>query len=127
MNTDTSRLAGVALASLLALSACNTEPETLNYNADDPADAALVNAAPLDIPPMIQASRIYRCKDNSLIYTDFFTDNSVRVRTERGVGGTRLNAPGPDQPYVAEGYSLSANADVISYTAPGKGTQSCRA
>ena len=126
MNTATSRLAGVALASLLALSACNKEPETLN-GGDDTANAALANAAPLDMPPMIQASRIYRCKDNSLIYTDFFTDNSVRVRTERGVGGTRLNAPGPDQPYVAEGYSLSANADVISYTAPGKGTQSCKA
>lgn len=126
MNTAPTRLAGVALASLLALSACNTEPETLNGSGDS-ANAALANAAPLDIPPMIQASRIYRCRDNSLIYTDFFTDNSVRVRTERGVGGTRLNAPGPDQPYVAEGYSLSANADVISYTAPGKGTQSCKA
>ena len=32
---------------------------------------------------MIQASRTYRCKDNSLLYVDFYTNNTVQVRTAK--------------------------------------------
>ena len=77
-------------------------------------------------PPMIQASRTYRCKDNSLLYADFYTDNSVHVRTESSGPSTTLTAADGKPPYVAEGYSLSANDKQISYTAPGKGSQSCK-
>ncbi len=128
MQHKTRPAAAAFVAALLTLSACDSEPNTITANGTvDPQAEDLANAAPVELPPSISASRTYRCKDNSLLYADFFTNDTARVRTERGVGGTRLNAPGPDQPYVAEGYSLSANADVISYTAPGKGTQSCRA
>jgi hypothetical protein len=114
------------LAALLAVAACNTEPERITYGGED-ANAAGNNAAAAPPPPMIQASRTYRCKDNSLLYADFYTNNTVRVRTEKGGPHTTLTAAAADQPYSAEGYSLSANAAQISYTAPGKGTRSCKA
>jgi hypothetical protein len=117
--------AAAPLAALLVLAAC--EPETVT--ADEPVDPqaeALRNAPAVAPPPMIQSSRTWRCKDNSLLYADFYTNGSVRVRTEKGGEFVTLTAAGGQPPFTAEGYSLSANADQISYTAPGKGTRSCR-
>jgi hypothetical protein len=114
------------LAALLILGACKNEPEIIDVNPD-PQARDLANAAPVEAPPMIQASRTYRCKDNSLLYADFYTNNTVLVRTEKaGPATATLTAPDGQPPYVAEGYSLSANAPQISYTAPGKGTRSCK-
>jgi hypothetical protein len=116
--------AAAPLAALLILAAC--EPETVTADEDDPQAEALKKAPPVAPPPMIQSSRTWRCKDNSLLYADFYTNNTVRVRTEKGGAFVTLTAAGGQPPYTAEGYSLSANADQISYTAPGKGTLSCR-
>jgi hypothetical protein len=121
-----SLFAAALVAALLSLAACNNEPEIVDTTADPQAEA-LANAAPVELPPAIMASRTYRCKDNSLLYATFYTDNTVRVSAEQGVEGTTLTAPAVGEAYVAEGYSLSANAPEVSYTAPGKGTQSCKA
>src|SRR3954469_12468109 len=112
------------LALLVALGAC--QEQTIDANNDSQANAANT-AAPVEAPPMIQASRTYRCKDNSLLYADFYTNDTVQVRGKKDEPGTILTAPAAGQPYVAEGYSLSANAAQISYTSPGKGAQSCKA
>lgn len=117
-------LAAAPLAALLALGAC--KQQTINGN-DDPQAEALNNAAPVEAPPMIQASRTYRCKDNSLLYADFYTNDTVQVHAKKDDPGTTLTAAAAGQPYTAEGYSLSANAAQISYTSPGRGTQSCKA
>jgi hypothetical protein len=122
----TAILAAASLAALLALGACKNEPEVIDTNPDPQAEV-LKNAAPVEAPPMIQASRTYRCKDNSLLYANFYTNNTVRVRTEPTGEGTLLTATDGQPPFVAEGYSLSANAAQVSYTAPGKGTLSCKA
>ena len=124
--TKTPLLAAASLAALLALGACKNEPEIIDTNPDPQAEV-LKNAAPVEAPPMIRNSRTYRCKDNSLLYANFYTNNSVRVRTEPTGTGTLLTATDGQPPYIAEGYSLSADAPQISYTAPGKGTQSCKA
>lgn len=123
-----STLAAAALAASFALAAC--EKQTITADPPyDPQAEALQNAAPVELPPAIQASRTYRCKDNSLVYANFYTNNTAKVGSEPGVSatGTILTAEGGNPPYVAEGYSLSANADTVTYTAPGKGTQTCRA
>ncbi|TFI57930.1 hypothetical protein E2493_12085 [Sphingomonas parva] len=120
----------IAAASLaaLTLTGCNSEPETITANADDPQAEALKNAPPLtEAPPMIQASRTFRCKDNSLVYVDFYTNDTARIRTEKNGTPTVLTAEAGKPPYVAEGWSLSENAAQVSLTAPGKGTQSCKA
>lgn len=119
-------LAAASLAALLALGACKNEPEIVDTNPDPQADV-LKNLAPVEAPPMIAASRTYRCKDNSLVYANFYTNNTVRVRDEPNGAGTLLTATDGQPPFVAEGYSLSANATQVSYTAPGKGTRSCKA
>jgi hypothetical protein len=116
----------LALGAALALSACNNKPTTIVANDDDPQAEQLKNAPPVAAPPMIQASRTYRCKDNSLVYADFYTNNTVSVRTQKE-GGTPvvLTAADGKPPYTGSGYAISANAESISYTAPGKGAQPC--
>jgi hypothetical protein len=117
-----------ALGALLALGACNSKPTTVVANdTDDPQAAQLKNAPPVAPPPMILASRTYRCADNSLVYADFKTNNTVSVRTKQDPTSpsTTLTATDAKGPYTAVGYSLSANADHVTYSAPGKKAQGC--
>jgi hypothetical protein len=120
-------LAAAASAAILSLGACNSEPETITAGNDDPQAQALENAAPVEAPPMIQASKTFRCKDNSLLYADYYTNNTARVRSAKDGTPTVLTAAGGNPPFTAEGYSLSANGPSVTYTAPGKGTQTCKA
>lgn len=119
--------AAAVSAALLTLSACG-EPEVVTVNRYDPQAEALKNAAPVAPPPMIQASRIYRCRDNSLVYVDFYTNHTALVRNEQGGDPVAsLTAEGGNPPYAGqEGYSISGNGENVSYTSPGRGTQSCR-
>ena len=125
MNKQLHALAVASVAALLALSACDNKPEVVD-TTPDPQAGALANATQVEAPPMIQASRTYRCKDNALLYADFYTDNTVRVRNSASGESTTLTAVDGKPPFVADGYSLSENAKQISYTAPGKGTRSCK-
>jgi hypothetical protein len=118
--------ASVAVASSLALSACNTEPETLTSGPADPQKEALAKAAPKELPPSIQRSRTYRCADNSLVYVDFYTNHTAQLRTEQGGAPTMLTAPDGNPPYVAEGYSVASDAARTNITVPGRASQSCR-
>jgi hypothetical protein len=118
-------LAALPLAALLTLPSCNNKPTTITAGDDDPQAEQLKNAAPVAPPPMIQASRTYRCKDNSLVYADFYTNNTVAVRTKKDGTPTTLTSPDGKAPYTADGYSISANAHTVSYAAPGKGAQAC--
>ena len=119
--------AAAAIAGSLTLSACNVEPETVGPRDDDPQKEALAKATPKQLPPSIQASRTYRCADNSLVYVDFYTNNTAHVRTEQGGTPTILTAEGGNPPYVAEGYSVAANAERTNIAVPGRAGQSCRA
>ena len=127
MHKPPSTIAAALLAALLTLGACNSEPETVSAGGADPQAEALKNAPAVEAPPMIQASRTFRCKDNSLVYADFYTNNTARVRTEKDGTPTVLTAENGQPPYKAEGWSLSANDAQVTLTAPGKGTQSCKA
>lgn len=114
------------IAAFIALAACSSEPEVVDTNPD-PMKDELAKAAPIEAPPMIQANRTYRCKDNSLVYIEFYTDNTAQFRTEKGGPATTLTAPAAGQPYVAEGHSVSGSGPQIELTAPGKGSLSCKA
>ena len=120
-------LPAAALSLLLALAACDSKPTTVVAGDDDPQREELKNAAVVAPPPMIQASRTYRCDDNSLLYADFYTNNTVAVRTDKAASPTILTAAEGKPPYVAEGYSVSENAGSIRYSAPGKPAQGCDA
>ena len=105
-----------------ALAACNKS------DRPDP-NAPEVNAAPVVLPPAISASKIYRCKDNSLVYIDWLNDNvSANIRASETGAPTQLKGAVPGDPLVAEGYSLKgAPTDAsVTLTRPAKGSQICK-
>ena len=119
-------LAAALAAASLTLAACNSEPEVVTVNKYDPMADQLKNAAPVkELPPAIADSRTYRCNDNSLFYVDFFTNNTARLRTVRGGEYVELTAEGGNAPFTAEGHSVSANAENVRITVPGKNNLSC--
>ena len=120
----TNFLLAAAMTASVALAACNSEPETINKF--DAQAEELSKAAPVAPPPMITASRTFRCRDNSLFFVDFFNNDTAVLRTERGgIPTATLTAEGGNPPFTGSGYSVSANAETVDITAPGKGSQSC--
>lgn len=117
------------LASALALAACSGEPTTITTNgSQDEMAAELANAAPVELPPALTESKTYRCKDNSLVYVDFFAgDKQANIRTMKDGPPTVLRAETAGEPRVAEGYSLTGGGESITLTVPGKASQTCSA
>ena len=106
------KLIPLAAAALLA-AGCNQEDHTIVQK--DPADQgpSVPKLDPSQLPPSIQASKAYRCKDNSLIYIDWMSDQTARVKTDRNAVGTP----------VAEGALKGAPTDpAVTYNG-----QSCKA
>ena len=79
-------LAAAASAALIALSACNSEPEIVGGGPADPQGDALKNAPPVELPPSITASKQYRCSDNSLYIVDFYSNNTATIRRRQPRG-----------------------------------------
>jgi hypothetical protein len=127
MQKPLSRFTAASLVALVALGACNNKPTQIVAGPDDPQAEQLKNAKPVAPPPMIQASRTYRCADNSLVYADFYTNNTVSVRMQKTGTPTILTAEGGKPPYKSGGYSVSANAAKVTFAAPGKKEQVCTA
>jgi hypothetical protein len=120
--------AAASVAASLSLAACSNEPEVVDANPD-PQAAELAKAPPVTLPPAIKESKTYRCKDNSLVYVTYLSDNvtaMVRDKQEEPPVAT-LKAPAAGEPFVSEGFSLSVNGSSITYNSPDKGTQSCKA
>ena len=105
----------LALTAAAALAGCNQEDH--NIVAGGPADP-MGNQANADVvlPPAIMASKIYRCKDNSVIYVDWLSDGSARVRKDRNEVGTSVQV-GDAGPIKG-----TPEASAISYNG-----QSCKA
>ena len=120
----------ISAMALSLLSACNSndEPEVVGGPADPMAEK-LANAAPVELPPSVKESHQYRCKDNSLIFVDFMSDDkTANLRTERNGSPTKLVAAEPGKPFTAEGgYSVEGSGKQITATLPGKSALSCKA
>ncbi|RJF91494.1 hypothetical protein [Sphingomonas cavernae] len=118
-----------AASALLALAACNTEPETVTGGGpQDDMAAELANAAPVELPPSMKESKTYRCKDNTLVYVDFLSDDkSANIRLDKSAAPTQVKAEEAGKPMIAEGYSLEGSGPSVTITLPGKGSQSCKA
>lgn len=115
------------LAAAAALAAC-TEDHTINAGGPEGQASNTAANANVELPPSIVASKIYRCKDNSLVYIDWLSDNkSANVRTEKNGPPNHVTAPEAGQPMVAEGFSLTGAAGdgSVQLTRPGKSAQSC--
>jgi hypothetical protein len=120
-------LCSTLLVAATALAGCNQSDQNIGAN-EAQANAAKA-AAPVELPPSIAHSKIYRCKDNSVVYIDWLSDNkSANFKAEKNAAPIQLVAPEPGQKMVAEGYSLTGTAADASVTLerPGKGSQVCK-
>ncbi len=121
-----------AVAAVLFLSACDSgsqqaAPPPPSNDAAMAEDAPVTNAAVV-LPPSLAASRTYRCKDNSLVYVDFYSDNvTADLKTDKDGAVTKLTAPEAGKPLTGGGFTVSGNETTTTITQPGKGSQSCTA
>lgn len=119
--------AAFALAFILPLAACENKTETVTSEAADPQAEALKKLPPVTLPPSISASVQLRCKDNSLVFIDFFSGKtSANLRHEKDGPIVKLTAPKAGDPLVADGYSLTGTPDLVTLTQPGKPSQTCK-
>ena len=121
----------LALLAAAALAGCNKTAAPVNTTNTAEAEAA-ANSANIaaTMPPAIVASKIYRCKDNSVAYIDWLAgDTSADLRAEQGGTPTRLTADSAGGALKAEGYALIGlpTAKTVTLTRPGKGEQACKA
>ena len=124
----TKTLFALAALAALPLTACNNQPETVESTAPDPMASALANAGPIELPPAMKATVTFRCKDNSLVYVDFFEgDKLANLRTEKGGSPIQLKAETAGEPLTHDGYSLTGDPQKIELTTPEKGTLTCTA
>lgn len=125
-------LTSAAAVALLALAACNdsNKVEEIDTIAPDPMASEMANAAPVELPPSIEASVTFRCQPgNTLLFVDFFAGGTkATLKTKQDGTPTLLTAPAAGEAYVAEGgYKLTGNAKAATIEAPGVGTKSCKA
>lgn len=129
--TKSFHILAVASATLLSLSGCQQKaPDVVGGVQPDAVAIAAANKAPVTLPPAILSTKTYRCKDKSAIQVNFLADNvtaNVRPAEAATTAPTTLTAPAAGEPFVAEGYSLSSNSDTMTYTAPGRPSQECKA
>lgn len=124
-------LPAAAAFALLSLTACGDKKvEEVDTRAPDPMADQLKNAAPVELPPAIEATVTFRCQPgNSLIYVDFFQGRKLaNLRTEStGRPTTQLTAPEAGQPFTGGGYTIEGTPEAITYTAPGQSALTCKA
>jgi hypothetical protein len=120
-----------ALAAILflGLSACDPKPTTITGPDTDDQKAALATAKPIALPPSIQASKVYRCKDSSVVYVDYMSDKtSAMVKTKKDGTATTVKSATPGGEMTADGgYSVKGSPDAGSadISVPGHAGQSC--
>ena len=125
MKNRTLPLRVASFAAVLVLAACHKETEVVGQ--PDDMKEQLANAAPVQLPPSIKSNKTYRCKDNSVIYVTFMTDDlTAAVRDkESDPPIATLTAPEKGKAFVTPGYSLSGSSDTVNYLSPKAGEQSC--
>lgn len=124
------RTALIAALAASALVACNKQDDH-NLTANEPYDPqanVVANAGKVELPPAIAASKIYRCKDNSVVYVDWLADNQgAQFRSKQGETPVSLK-PDENGALVADGgYKLIglADAKTVTLAYPGHGSQAC--
>ncbi|WP_051531242.1 hypothetical protein [Sphingomonas sp. URHD0057] len=103
----------IALGVAAALAGCNKEDHTIVAGGPEGDDTNVSNE-PVALPPSVAASKSYRCKDNSLVYIDWLSDGTARVKKTRDEVGTSVT-PGAE-------LKGDAKASTIAYNG-----QSCKA
>ncbi|WP_380940934.1 hypothetical protein [Sphingomonas floccifaciens] len=117
------RVRRILLIGLLTgfVAACDRSQDQAGQNFQPPEPT-------IQMPPSIAASHTFRCKDNSLVYVDFFSDRvTASLRTEKSGPPIRLVAPAKGEPFTGEGYVLVGSDTSITLSKPGTASQACKA
>ena len=90
----------IILAAAAALAGCNKENHTIVAGPEsDDNDTNSAANQPVAMPPAIEASKIYRCGDNKLVYVNWLSDNkSATVRTGQSDSPVQVSAAEAGQP-----------------------------
>jgi hypothetical protein len=105
----------IAVASAALAAGCNKSGHTIVAGgpAENDSEAAALEAnGPVTLPPAITASKTYRCGDNSLLYVDWLSDGSARVKTSKSDTGTAV--------FAGEGPPLKGDSKSPSISYSGK-------
>jgi hypothetical protein len=98
------------LVAAAALAGCDQSDHNLSeVGPYDPRPEAANTATPVKLPTEITAQKSYRCKDKSLVYVDWNSDGSARVKKSRTEAGTPIPAPteGAAPPLAGDAKSAS--------------------
>lgn len=95
----------VTLAAAAALAGCSKQGHTITA---DPTGDNIAAVAPVALPPSIASSKSYRCKDNNLVYIDWMSDGTARVKKTRAEVGTAVT-PGTDLKGDPKGATITYN------------------
>ncbi len=132
----TTRLPLLALGALLSLSACKDGGHTIVQQG--PADTManeIANAAPVELPPSISASKTYRCDGNKVVEIDWTERNGKPAGANYRVGADTVasivtTAPAEGTgPYTGtDGSSITGTKDASSVQVklPGQSAITCR-
>lgn len=114
----------IALAAAATLAGCDNSDHTITTGEPyDPQEEAVQNLQNVELPPSIVASHAYRCQDNSLVYIDWLSNDTARVKQSRDEIGTTVTREGEEGAYTAEGQSVTGAASDQTITVNG---QSCK-
>ena len=101
----------IALAAAAALAGCNKESHTIVAPGPDEGNDTNVAAnGPVVLPPSITASKAYRCADNKIVYVDWMSDGSARVKKTQEESGTPVK-PGTALKGDPKGSSITYNGE----------------
>jgi hypothetical protein len=97
----------ITLAAAAALAGCNNSDHTIVAGPDTGDNSAAANG-PVALPPSIASSRAYRCKNNNLVYVDWMSDGTARVKKTREEVGTTVT-PGTELKGTPSGATITYN------------------
>ncbi|HEX7872077.1 MAG TPA: hypothetical protein VF475_04140 [Sphingobium sp.] len=125
-------ITSLSLSLFMTLAACGggNSTETVNETIADPMHDQLANAPVAELPPMLKASKSYRCKGNGLVYVDFFSDDlSATLRDgEKTAAPIKLKAAEKGKAFEGEGgYKVEGSGSEVTVTLPGKSAVACKA
>ena len=119
----------IALVATAALAGCNEDHTIVSGPPGEEQSNSAANA-PVELPPSIASSKIYRCADNDVVYIDWLSDGSANLRPDKDASPTHLSSSEPGKPLTAAGgYSVTGTATdaSIRIAVPGQSEESCKA
>jgi hypothetical protein len=118
------------LSALILLAACDSKPTTIVGAGPVDVDADKIKAAPpVKLPPAMLASKSYRCKDNKIVFVDWFNDGtSANFKPKKEATPVALTAPAAGQPYIGGDVTVTGEVGSKSITVKqGSAAQECDA